>query len=73
MPGKLDNGEYWKSKSWFVVGSAIDKINKELAKEYVEIYNEYKKAIDLYDYYSTYRNHKVSECASHREFLEGLK
>jgi hypothetical protein len=56
-----------------VVGSAIDKINKELAKEYVEIYNEYKKAIDLYDYYSTYRNHKVSECVSHREFLDGLK
>jgi tryptophan halogenase len=73
MPGKLDHGEYWYSKSWFVVGSALDKINKELAKEYVESYDDYRKAVDLYDYYKACREHKAFECADHKEFLEGLK
>ena len=73
LPNKLDNGDHWNSKSWFLVGSAQDKINKELAKEYIDISNEYKKAVDTYDYYKKYREYKVSECVDHREFLEGLK
>jgi tryptophan halogenase len=73
LPNKRDNGDHWNSKSWFLVGSAQDKINKELAKEYIDISNEYKKAVDIYDYYKKYREYKVSECADHREFLDGLK
>lgn len=73
LPNKLDNGEYWNSKSWFLVGSAQNKINKELAKNYTEISYEYKKAVDTYDYYKKYREFKVSECIDHRQFLEGLK
>ena len=73
IPSKADNGNHWNSKSWFLVGSAQDKINKDLAKEYVELSEEYKKGIDSYDYYKRYRDYKVSECVDHRQFLEGLK
>jgi tryptophan halogenase len=73
MPGSRDNGKYWNSKSWFVVGSAQEKINKDLAKEYISLSDEYKKAVDGYEYYSKYRDYKVSECTDHRQFLEGLK
>jgi tryptophan halogenase len=73
MPGSRDNGNYWHSKSWFLVGSAQENINKTLAKEYIDISDEYKKAVDSYDYYKKYREYKVSECTDHRQFLEGLK
>lgn len=73
MPSKADNGNHWTSKSWFLVGSAQDKINKGLAKEYIELSDEYKKALETYDYHKTYREYKVSECIDHREFLESLK
>ena len=73
IPGRVDNGDYWNSKSWFLVGSAQEKINKGLAKEYVEISDEYKKAVDLYGYYTAYRNQRLLECVDHRQFLEGLK
>ena len=73
MPSKADNGNHWKSKSWFLVGSAQDKINKDLAKKYVELSDEYKNGIHSYEHYKRYRDYKVSECVDHREFLEGLK
>ncbi len=73
MPGKTDNGNHWSSKSWFLVGSAQEKINKDLAKQYIEMSSEYKAGIDRYDYYKKYREYKVSECVDHRQFLEGLK
>jgi tryptophan halogenase len=73
MPGKTDNGNHWSSKSWFLVGSAQEKINKDLAKQYIEMSSEYKTGIDRYDYYKKYREYKVSECVDHRQFLEGLK
>jgi hypothetical protein len=73
MPGSRDNGDHWNSKSWFLVGSAQENINKNLAKEYIELSDEYKKAVESYEYYSKYREYKVSECADHRQFLEGLK
>jgi tryptophan halogenase len=73
MPGSRDNGDHWHSKSWFLVGSAQDKINKDLAKEYIELSDEYKKGIDMYDYHKSYRTYKVSECVDHRHFLEGLR
>jgi len=73
MPGKMDNGPHWNSRSWFYVGSAQDKINKDLAREYVKLSDEYKKAVDFYDYYKAYREHKVFECIDHRKFLEVFK
>ena len=73
IPGSRDNGNYWHSKSWFLVASAQEQMNKKLAKEYIDMSDEYKKAVDSYDYYSKYREYKVSECIDHRQFLEGLK
>ncbi len=73
MPGKRDNGDHWSSKSWLLVGSAQEKINKDLAREYAELSDEYKKGIEMYDYHKRYREYKVSECVDHRQFLEGLK
>jgi len=73
MPSSRDNGNHWPSKSWFLIGSAQEKINKNLAKEYVELSDEYKKAVENYEYHSKYRQYKVSECTNHRQFLEGLK
>lgn len=73
MPGRADNGNHWNSKSWFLVGSAQEKINKDLAKEYIDMSDEYSEAVSRYDYYKKYRDYKVSECVDHREFLEALK
>jgi tryptophan halogenase len=73
IPGANDSGINWHPKSWFIVASAMDKMNKGLAKEYVEMSDEYKQAVDLYDDYKRYRDYKFSECADHREFLEWLK
>jgi hypothetical protein len=73
FPGKRDSGDFWNYTSWFIVASAQEKINKNLAQEYLEMSDEYKKAVDLYEYYKRYREYKVSECADHREFLDGLK
>jgi hypothetical protein len=56
-----------------LVGSAQGKINKELAKNYVELSDEYKNAVGAYEHYKRYRDYKVSECVDHRQFLEGLK
>jgi tryptophan halogenase len=73
FPGKRDSGDFWNYTSWFIVASAQEKINKNLAQEYLEMSDEYKKAVDSYDYYKRYREYKVSECTDHRQFLEGLK
>ena len=73
LPGKQDNSNHWNSKSWFLVGSAQETINKSIAKGYTDLSEEYRKAIDMYDYYKTYRDYKVFECVDHRKFLEGLK
>lgn len=73
FPGKRDSGNFWNYTSWFIVASAQEKINKNLAQEYLEMSDEYKKAVDSYDYYKRYREYKVSECTDHRQFLEGLK
>lgn len=73
LPNKQDNSNHWNSKSWFLVGSAQETINKSIAKDYVDISEEYSRAIDSYDYYKNYREYRVFECKDHREFLEGLK
>jgi hypothetical protein len=55
------------------VGSAHKTINKDIAKTYVENSADYKKGVDMYDYYKKYQDYKVSECTDHIQFLEGLK
>ena len=73
LPNKFDSGEHWSSNSWTFVGSAQNTINKDIAKIYIENSSDYKKGVDLYDYYKNYQDYKVSECIDHRQFLEGLK
>jgi tryptophan halogenase len=73
LPNFQDGGDHWSQGSWFLVGAAQETINKSLAKGYVEASDDYKKGVDMYDYFVNYQNYKVSECIDHREFLEGLK
>jgi tryptophan halogenase len=73
LPNRNDSGGYWPFPSWFVVGSGIDIINKSIAKDYIENSEDYKKSIEMYDYYLNYQKYKSSECVDHRQFLEGLK
>jgi len=73
LPNKFDSGEHWSSNSWTFVGSAHNTINKDVAKAYIENSADYKKGVDMYDYYKKYQDYKVSECVDHRQFLEGLK
>lgn len=73
LPNRSDSEEYWSTNSWIFVGSAHETINKEIAKVYVENSIDYKKGIEMYDYYKNYQDYKISECVDHREFLEGLK
>ena len=73
LPNKFDSGEHWSSNSWTFVGSAHKTINKDIAKTYVENSADYKKGVDMYDYYKKYQDYKVSECTDHIQFLEGLK
>lgn len=73
LPNKLDSSEYWSANSWTFIGSAHNTINKDVAKAYIENSADYKKGVDMYDYYKKYQDYKVSECVDHRQFLEGLK
>ena len=73
LPNKFDSSDYWSSNSWTFVGSAHNTINKDVAKAYIENSADYKKGVDMYDYYKKYQDYKVSECVDHRQFLEGLK
>lgn len=73
LPNKFDSGEHWSSNSWTFVGSAHETINKGLTNVYLENSADYKKGIEMFDYYKKYQDYKVSECVDHREFLEGLK
>ena len=73
LPNKFESVEHWSSNSWTFVGSAHKTINKDIAKTYIENSADYKKGVDMYDYYKKYQDYKVSECTDHRQFLEGLK
>jgi tryptophan halogenase len=73
LPNGFDGGEHWSQGSWLFVGSAQETINKSLAKGYVENSEDYKKGVDMYDYFVNYQDYKILECIDHREFLESLK
>lgn len=73
LPSKPDSGDHWTTNSWTFVGSAHSTINKSLSKSYIENSSDYKKGIEMYNYYKNYQDYKVAECTSHREFLDSLK
>jgi tryptophan halogenase len=72
LPNKLDGGERWSGRSWFVVGSHQETINKSVASMYI---NEKDKAklLDSYSKFIQYQEDRVLKCAGHNEFLESLK
>jgi len=73
LPERNDAGGCWPFASWFIVGSGIDMINKEVSQSYIDSSDDYKKGMSLYNYYLNYQNYKAFECVSHKEFLENLK
>lgn len=73
LPAKSDVGKAWASASWFQIGAEQNTINKEIAKDYLELSKDYKVGLDMYDYFVNYQNYKVSECTDHKKFLESLK
>ena len=73
LPNMRDTGQHWSLNSWFIISSAQKIMNKELASMYVENSADYKKGVELHDYYANYQDYKIHECSSHKEFLEALK
>lgn len=73
LPNRFDNSDHWSANSWFFVGASQGTINMSATERYIDNSKDYKKGIEMYDYYKNYQDYKVSECVDHREFLEGLK
>jgi tryptophan halogenase len=73
LPNNFDSGKNFTANSWFILGAGLKTINLSVAEQYIENSKDYKKGIEMYDYFVNYQNYKVSECVDHREFLESLK
>jgi tryptophan halogenase len=73
LPNKTDNGERWSPNSWFIIGSFQETINKSIASIYIDGEDDYKKGLDMYNYFVGYQKSRASKCVSHNEFLEALK
>jgi tryptophan halogenase len=72
FPNNYDNGEFWSTYSWLVVGLGIDAINKTLIEKYIENSNKYKESINDYNYFVSIQDYKKFECMNHKKFLEEL-
>ena len=72
LPNKLDSGERWPVRSWFVVGSHQGTINKSVADLYIDSERR-SDALSAYLKSIEYQEGKASMCVSHNEFLESLK
>lgn len=73
LPDNFDSGKNFTVNSWFVLGAGLETINLSVAEQYTENSKDYKKGIEMYDYFVNYQDYKVSECVDHREFLESFK
>lgn len=73
LPNTFDSGERWPVRSWFVVGSAQETINKSIADLYIRSDEQYKDYLKTYLESIEYQDSQVLKCTSHKEFLESLK
>jgi len=73
LPSRDDGQDMWVANSWFIVGSALDLIDKSIAGRYIDSLTEYKNSADIYHTFLAYQNNKVEQCIDHKEFLESLK
>jgi tryptophan halogenase len=73
LPNRNDFDIMWSSGSWTTVASGQGVVDPSLANMYLDYSEDYKKAIDTYDHFISYRDYRVSQCVKHRDFLEYLK
>lgn len=73
FPNMDDSSMYHLYHSWFLIGLGLKNINKNLAAKYIENSQKHKDNLSMYDYFIRVQNQKLSECKTHKEFLEGLK